>query len=213
MMLAVCGLAFAVVAETALRSPVAAIDLSVTDQLHRYASLSIDGLMRGLTDLGSTIVLTGAVCVVVIALATRGDRAAALFVAAALIGTLALNGSLKDLFARPRPELDWAEPMRDASFPSGHAMNAFVVYMAFGLVALRAWGLWAGTAALSLALMIAISVGISRIYLGVHWATDVAGGVLAGALYLLILVPAWLSARRRVEPWARTRSGGGGEPP
>ncbi len=156
----------------------------------------MDALMHALTSLGSTVLLTALVGLVALVLWLRRDHADAALLVTALVGTLVLNEALKVFFARPRPALDWAESATGLSFPSGHAMNSFVVYVVLGLLIWRWRDARVGVAALTLALVVATLVGISRIYLGVHWATDVAAGAVAGATYLLVLVPAWEIIRR-----------------
>ena len=125
------------------------------------------------------------------ALSSDRRRAEAIFIVIALVGTLVLNDALKLLFQRPRPGFDWAEVWPETSFPSGHSMNSFVVYLAIALVIWRLEGRRVGIVALVLAIVLVVSVGISRIYLGAHWLSDVIGGYLAGALWLLFLVAAW----------------------
>jgi membrane-associated phospholipid phosphatase len=81
-------------------------------------------------------------------------------------------------------------------------MNSFVVYVALALVIWRIGGRRLGGSTLALAIVLAVSIGISRIYLGAHWLTDVVGGYLAGALWLMCLVAAsagvsWLRQQGR----------------
>jgi undecaprenyl-diphosphatase len=194
--LALCLLAFGVLATVALRPGVDAFDRSVTTQVHSAAGPTMDAAMHALTSLGSSVLLTALVGLVALVLLLRRAHADAALLVTALVGTLALNEALKVFFARPRPALDWAEFATGLSFPSGHAMNSFVVYVVLGLLILRWRGVRMGVAALTLALVVAALVGISRVYLGVHWATDVTAGAVAGAIYLLVLVPAWEVLRR-----------------
>jgi undecaprenyl-diphosphatase len=173
------------------------IDAASTSFLHGLASPSLDALMVAVTGLGSSVVLASIAGMAAVLLAVRRRRAEAVFVVLALVGTLVLNETLKLLVQRPRPGFDWSEVRPESSFPSGHAMNSFVTYVALALVIWRVAGRRVGIVALALAGILAVSIGISRIYLGAHWFTDVIGGYLAGALWLLFLVAAWAAAWHR----------------
>ena len=177
--------AFALVALLTPMDGPAALDEGVTTLLRASASSGMDAAMRALTNLGGTIVLLAVTGLGVVLVRTR--RPEALFLVLAVIGSLLLNDVLKELFHRPRPRLDWAEIVPEYSFPSGHAMNSFVVYVALAVVVWRIRGRRAGLLALGLAIALSIGIGISRVYLGVHHVTDVVAGVLAGALWLLLL--------------------------
>lgn len=109
-----------------------------------------------------------------------------------------LNLQLKAFFARARPEL--AEALRDAhgySFPSGHAMGSTVVFGALAYLAFRVIGNWRGRAALvSLCLSMAVAISASRIYLGVHWISDVVAGLAAGTIWVITMTVAYETFRR-----------------
>jgi undecaprenyl-diphosphatase len=189
-----CLTAFAAIAEGARQPAIPPVDTSSTTLLHDLTSPGLDTLMTGITGLGSTPVLAVLASLAVVLVAVRGHRAQALFVAIALVASLVLNHALKLLFGRPRPALDWAEARPDHAFPSGHAMNAFVLYVALALIAWHFWGRRAGIAAMALSLVVVMAVGASRVYLGVHWLTDVVGGFLAGAMLLLVLAAVFAGA-------------------
>lgn len=117
-----------------------------------------------------------------------------LVVLAAVVGAVLISNLLKLGFGRPRPELV-ASPERllTASFPSGHSMQAAAVYLTLGALfarfhdrlLLKAYALfWAG--------LLALVVGLSRIYLGAHWPTDVLAGWAGGAVWAALC---WLAAR------------------
>ncbi len=204
----VCLVAFGMIAWLVGQPGIPPIDTASTDVLHGFASPTLDALMVGVTGLGASVVLASVAGLAAVVLAVRRRRAEAVFVALALVGTLVLNEALKAVFQRPRPGFAWAEVQSDFGFPSGHTMNSFVVYLALAFVAWRLGGRRVGTVALALAVMLAVSIGISRIYLGAHWLTDVVGGYLAGALWLLCLVAAsdgvsWLRRSRRPDAAAR----------
>jgi undecaprenyl-diphosphatase len=185
-----CLVGFGVIAWRVGQPGTPPIDTATTNFLHGLANPNLDALMVGVTGFGSSVVLASVAGLAAVLLAVRRRRAKAVFVALALVGTLVLNEMLKAVFQRPRPGLAWAEVLPDFSFPSGHAMNSFVVYVALALVARLLWGRRVGTVALAPAIFLAVSIGISRIYLGAHWLTDAVGGYLAGALWLLCLVAA-----------------------
>ncbi len=116
----------------------------------------------------------------------------ALFVLASIISGMILAAVLKNLFERDRPAL--VPPMIGAhdlyvatsSFPSGHAMMSAIVYLTLGaLLARLADNLHLKIYVLGVALTVAMLVGLSRIYLGVHWPSDVAAGWAIGAAWAL----------------------------
>jgi undecaprenyl-diphosphatase len=106
-------------------------------------------------------------------------------------------------FDRPRPDLvPHGTLVYTASFPSGHAMMAAVTYLTLGAMLARVQPSRALKAyVLALAATVAIAVGISRVYLGVHWPTDVLAGWTAGAAWALACwsVARWLARRGAVE--------------
>jgi undecaprenyl-diphosphatase len=108
---------------------------------------------------------------------------------------------MKLFFARPRQQLPWASVLPDYSFPSGHTMNAIIFYVALALILWSVVGRRLGLTALALAVVVAIAVGVSRIYLGYHYLTDVVGGLVAGIAWLLVV-----GASFRARPtWRRWR--------
>jgi len=121
----------------------------------------------------------------------RPDLAAQLMIVA--LGSLAMNAALKDLFSRPRPEL-WPHRGQFAwtSYPSGHAIVGVAVYFTVSRMLHRERG-WRWPYVFSAALL-AVNL-YSRIYLGVHWPTDVIGGVLIGVVWLVAAEAAWVQSR------------------
>jgi undecaprenyl-diphosphatase len=104
------------------------------------------------------------------------------FFIVSLIGIASVgNIVLKEFFARPRPDLDPIVQEILYSFPSLHAMNAFVFYSALVIIIFRlSRSYLLSLASLSFALIIIVLVGFSRIYLGVHYPTDILAGYIAG---------------------------------
>lgn len=124
-------------------------------------------------------------------------RWAAYLVITTTLGGL-LNLQLKAFFARARPEL--AEALRDAhgySFPSGHAMGATITFGALAYLALRVIPRWRHrAAAIAFACSMILAIAASRIYLGVHWISDVGAGIAAGLIWLVAATVAYETTRR-----------------
>jgi undecaprenyl-diphosphatase len=145
------------------------------------------------TSLGSGTVLALLATLVVGYLFVAGRRLAALTVLVSVAGGAALDLILKIGFGRPRPDLvPHLVAVSSYSFPSGHAMLSAVTYLTLGALLARfesrgSVRLYLMTSAIFLTLI----VGASRVYLGVHWPTDVLGGWAAGAAWALLC---WLGA-------------------
>ncbi|MEU9761514.1 phosphatase PAP2 family protein [Streptomyces sp. NPDC001834] len=166
--------------------PLMALDLSVARDLHREA-VTEPGLVhvnRILTDwVWDPWTMRVLIAVAVVVLWWRGARVLAGWVAVTSVLSTALQQGLKSAVGRQRPR--WPDPVDSAhyaAFPSGHAMTA-MVSCALLLWLLRRHGpgrtVW--RAAVAVAVVSVAGVGVTRLYLGVHWLTDVLGGWLLGA--------------------------------
>lgn len=159
----------------------------------------LEAVFRDITALGGTPVLAIVTLVALGYLLLAGRRATALLVTAAVGGGVLLSNLLKAGFQRPRPDLvahlvDVSSP----SFPSGHAMMSTVTWLTLGALlatvqSTRRMKVYVIAVGASLALL----VGASRVYLGVHWPTDVLAGWCIGAAWAL---GCWLAAG-----WLRRR--------
>ena len=125
-----------------------------------------------------------------------------LILTVALTGTILAQG-MKAIFPRFRPSnLVWALPQeawKESSFPSGHTTTAFAVATTASLIAYRRKQWWV----IPVSFLWAIGVGLSRIYRGVHWPTDVLGGICAGVLggcLLDIAVQKWMTPKDETQP-------------
>lgn len=194
---------FGSIAEAVRAQEVFGLDTWATPFLHGIASPSLDVLMNALTDIGSSLVIVPILFVVGAWLLRRQRYGAALFLGVASVGSLVLQGTMKVFFARPRPHLDWVQQvLSDYSFPSGHTMSAVIFYVALALILWSVFGRRIGVIALAIAATVTFGVGVSRIYLGYHYLTDVVGGLLAGIAWLLVVGAAF-----RARPtWRRWRS-------
>lgn len=132
---------------------------------------------------------------------------ASLFLLVSVGGGVLVGTLLKMLFDRPRPDLvSHGSIVYTASFPSGHSMMAAVTYLTLAALLIRIQPrLRLKAYILLVALLITLLVGISRIYMGVHWPTDVLAGWTAGAVWasLCWLIARWLQRRGAVETSAQ----------
>ena len=181
-----------------------ALDTIANPFLHSIASPLLDAIMNGITSVGSVEIVAPLFVLVVVLLLYHGLRAEALFLTAAIGGSVVLNGTMKVIVERPRPALPWAHVLPDYSFPSGHSMNSLVFYLAIALIVWGRYGRKVGAVAVAVALFIAVAVGVSRIYLGYHYVSDVVGGFAAGLAWLSVVALAFEVVPRTWprRPWA-----------
>jgi undecaprenyl-diphosphatase len=177
-----------------------ALDTWATPFLHSISSPGLDWLMTALTTMGSGLVLIPLFLIVVAGLLLWRRYGAALFVFVASGGALVIDATMKLIFQRPRPKLDYAAVLPDYSFPSGHSMNGVVTYVSIALILWSVFGRRVGVPSLLIASLLAFGIGLSRIYLGYHYLTDVVGGWLAGIVWLLV-VGAAFRARPKMWRW------------
>jgi undecaprenyl-diphosphatase len=179
------ALAFARIAREVVEGETSEIDQFVELAVHSIDGRFMDLVMRGFTFMGSPFaVLPIALAVVVWAVRKSETRAAVAFVIV-LVMTEALNVVLKHTFERARPTLfQEIETLHSYSFPSGHAMAAAAIYGMLGVVVARLAPTHRRLLVAGLPILI-LMIGISRIYLGVHWPSDVLAGFAAGAFIVL----------------------------
>ncbi len=164
-----------------------------------WRSPALDVVFRALTYLGWYPVAVALTLVAMVLLLAQRRRVDALLLGI-IVSSALLTHPLKALLGRPRPDYAIIEPIpHGMGFPSGHAtfailMGGMVIYLAWRYTASTRvrWGMAAG-----LALLI-LGVGLSRVYLGVHWPSDVLGGYLFGGTVLLVAVwlRDWVTVRR-----------------
>jgi undecaprenyl-diphosphatase len=146
-----------------------------------------------LTALGGTAVLSLFAVIVILFLILQRKRLSALLLALGLIGGVALSEGLKALFGRERPpEALRAVETMSASFPSGHSLLSAVFYLSIGVMLTRAFPERHFKAyVIGVAVLLTLLVGLTRVYLAAHWATDVLAGWSVGAAWAMAL---WLIA-------------------
>jgi undecaprenyl-diphosphatase len=153
----------------------------------------VEEMCRDITSLGGIPLLAAMSLAVTIYLLLMGRRRTAALVLAAVIGGLVISFLLKIGYDRPRPDLvPHGSEVHSASFPSGHSMMAAATYLTLSaLLAAIHSRRTVKIYFLALAVCITLAVGVSRVYLGVHWPTDVLAGWAAGITWAIIC---WLAA-------------------
>lgn len=163
----------------------------------------VEETMRDFTALGGVGVLTLLTLAVGGFLVLDGKHRAAVLVVLAVGGALVGSSLLKHGFQRPRPELvPHGSYVYTTSFPSGHSMMAAATYLTLGALLARVQPRRRIKAFLmTVATLLTLIVGCSRVYLGVHWPTDVLAGWTAGGIWALLCwqLARWLQHRGKVE--------------
>ena len=192
---------FGWLADEALEGDARAFDDATRAAVHQLASPLLTAIMRGFSFVGSTIALSVATIFVVIRFAMRKWKREAILFALTMIGAGLLNIALKLAFKRPRPVPFFnLSPPETYSFPSGHSLTSAVFFGALAAILtarIRSRRVRVALWIVSTAMFLLI--GLSRIYLGVHYTTDVIAGFAAALIWILVVrfVELGLVRRRR----------------
>ncbi|HKF22745.1 MAG TPA: phosphatase PAP2 family protein [Candidatus Angelobacter sp.] len=175
-------------------------DFAVRNWVHRFASPGMTRAMTGISLLGYDLLIVALVVALATFLYLRWRRAA-VWLAVSMAGALALDLSLKYAFHRPRPQPFFGAAPHSFSFPSGHALCSFCFYVVLaGLIAARTRSTFLRVAVGVMAAALVIAIGLSRIYLGMHYPSDVLAGYLAAAVWVatLLVLDRWRLNRRKL---------------
>jgi undecaprenyl-diphosphatase len=165
-----------------------AADERLANWLHERASDPLTVLFHGITTLGGFVTLLGITLVAVVALWRRDQPRQALFVALAFAGAQLLSSGMKLAFERERPV--FPDPLATEStysFPSGHALVSLAVYGALALLLAPRLTMPRRVLLFGGAGLLVLAIGFSRLYLGVHYLTDVLAGYAIGIAWLSLL--------------------------
>lgn len=171
----------------AMRSP--------ADKAHPVGPSWLPEAARDITALGGMTILSALTVVSIGAALIVGKPRLAIISLAAVVGGSLTMKLLKGFFDRARPDvIPHAMDVSTASFPSGHSMMSTVVYLVLGVLLARTQSRRAlRLYILALSVLIVLLVGMSRVYLGVHWPSDVLGGWTLGAAWALVF---WIVAMK-----------------
>jgi len=146
----------------------------------RLAAPEFTIFVGGFTDLGGAPITLGVTAIACLYLVLRRLPVAALLLAVTVAAERLMVDQLKEWVGRPRPSLEplWLLP-ESMAYPSGHAANSMTAFVAVAMIATTMRWRWAASVA---AVILSLLVGLSRVYLGVHWPSDVIGGWAFGLL-------------------------------
>jgi undecaprenyl-diphosphatase len=180
-------------------------DLSAVRDVAAQRTAALTDVARVVTWAGSAFLLVPLTLIACLAFARAGLRREALAVALSLGGAMLISGSVKLLVSRPRPPVEHLQAVTGSSFPSGHATqaSAFWFSLVFAMPAAGASPKLTRVAA-GVALLIVLAVAASRVYLSVHYPSDVVAGILLGAVWA-IYVSRCLREPERLSQGARAR--------
>lgn len=188
--------------ETIFRNAMVVFDNAFIWLIRYFASPGLDRVMIFITDIGfgTSYIVIVAICLLLLVYFRRWREVSGL--AICLIGGAALNFWLKFLFHRSRPDLFRVVQETGYSFPSGHVIASMCFYGMGAFLIMRRISSWRGRLAIgTLAGVLIIAIGISRIYLGVHYPTDVLAGFAAGFMWVAFCISLlmWWEHKRAVK--------------
>ncbi len=167
------------------------LDQAFSDAIGQSISSGTRTAFAAITHLGDPMTLTVLGIAVALALVVRGERWLALGFVVAIAGNAVLNPILKSAFERARPPHEHGPALAHGwSFPSGHASGSVVVYGMLAYVAIRALPTAWHLPAVLLASAVAFAIGCSRVFIQVHFASDVAAGFASGSAWLALCIGA-----------------------
>lgn len=146
----------------------------------RHATSASTQAMRMLSQLGGAVALVPLAIVIAVIAGRRKPIAVSAFLALAVGGQFAVANSIKFVVDRARPNLDQLTHFSGSSFPSGHAVAGAASFAAFALVLGRGRSAQAKAGLAGVAVGIAVGIACTRVFLGVHWFTDVLAGLAIG---------------------------------
>lgn len=185
----VAAIGFAALAERVMAGDTLHVDESILRLMDKMGSPFMDNIALEVTALGARVVVWMVVLIASVFLWSSRHHYSAALLWVSMLGAGFVNAALKVSFSRPRPDVfPWrTQHVGMASFPSGHAMTSVVVYgtLAFLIARLAPTG-FLKRLTWTLAIIVILLIGWSRLYLGVHWPSDVLAGFVMGTAWAII---------------------------
>ncbi|WP_068501556.1 phosphatase PAP2 family protein [Paenibacillus kribbensis] len=203
----VCALGFTLIALWVSDHQIRHFDYKIITDIQQLESPAMTHIMKFFTLIGSGIPVVIIILIVMLVLyRVLGHRRELLFLAIAVLGSVLLNTVLKLLFHRARPEINRIIEANGYSFPSGHSMTAFSMYAALTFLVWKHVPFRLGRILLIvLSSLLIIAIGTSRIYLGVHYPSDVLGGYFMSGCWMAACI--WFYRRyEERKPSLRSKS-------
>ncbi|WP_042463849.1 phosphatase PAP2 family protein [Neobacillus dielmonensis] len=182
----VCLICFSILSLQISENSLLSFDSKMISLIQGLETPWLTVIMKFFTFVGSApiVILLCLICLYILYKLLHHYTELILFVSVVL-GSALLNQLLKQIFHRARPDLHRLVEISGYSFPSGHAMNAFTVY---GILAFLLWKhqktKWRRVCLIVVSTAMILLIGMSRIYLGVHYPTDIIGGYLASGVWV-----------------------------
>jgi undecaprenyl-diphosphatase len=201
-------LLFSWLAEEVFEGGAVRFDNAVRAWVHQFASPPLTSAMVVMSALGSPVLAALVIFAFVIFLRLKWRRAA-IWLLFTVAGGLVLELTLKYAFHRPRPAPFFGAVPQTYSFPSGHSLMSFCIYgVLAGLLSHRVRSAVIGVLVWVMAAVLVAAIGVSRIYLGVHYPSDVIAGYLAAAVWVSALLAAdRVHKRKRLHAKAKNGAG------
>lgn len=191
----ICGLGFSLMSVLVSNSMTHSFDSNIISWVQGLETPLLTIIMKFFTMIGGGMpIVIIMIMVMAILYQFLGHRRELIFIAYVMMGSWLINKLLKQVFQRDRPMFHRIAEASGYSFPSGHSMNAFALY---GAIAFLIWKhvptLFGRIMIIILSSLFIVIIGVSRIYLGVHYPSDVIGGYLMSACWLTLSI--WLYQR------------------
>lgn len=187
LVLAATAFVFVELLEDMAEDPLVPADVFVFNLMQSLRTPALDAVMIAITELGDTVVVLSMTAAVALWLMWRGAWRTTVYWLTAIAGASAINTAIKGALERPRPVELYLQGASAWSFPSGHSTVNAVLFGCLAMIIVRECRPSLRLPVIAAAVTLIVLIGFSRLYLGAHWASDVAGGLIFGSMWLALL--------------------------